>query len=90
MKCQICPRPTKPNSLLCRFHYFALKRLVGRFEAWQTAVEVEWEEYLKQVNANPLSGTWVREVIAWLKASGKSESDLRGMVTRARPAPQDP
>ncbi len=76
--------------MLCRFHYFTLKRLVGRFEAWQTAVEVEWLEYLKQVDANPFSGGWVREVIAWSSASGKSERELRRMVKRASPAPQDP
>ncbi len=76
--------------MLCRFHYFALKRLVGRFEVWQTATDIEWVEYLKQVDGNPLSGVWVRDVIAWSNASGKSERELRGMVKRASPAPQDP
>ncbi len=90
MECQICPRPAKPNSPLCRFHHFALKRLVGRFEAWQKAVDVGWVEYLKQVEANPLSGVWVREVISWSRASLKSEDDLRRIVGKATPVLQDP
>jgi hypothetical protein len=90
MKCQICPRPLKPNSALCRFHYFALKRLVGRFELWQKAVEVGWVDYLKKVEANPLTGVWVREVIAWSTASHKSKEELEKMVGKATPVPQDP
>lgn len=90
MKCQICPRQTKSNSTLCRFHYFALKRLVGRFEVWQRAVDVSWLEYLQQVDANPVTGVWVREVIAWSGASHKSREELKESVGKATPVPQDP
>ncbi len=90
MECQICPRLAKPNSALCRFHYFALKRLVGRFEQWQKAVEMGWPEYLRQIEANPLTGMWVREVIAWSSASHKSRKELNEIVGKATPVPQDP
>ncbi len=90
MSCQICPRPAKPNSPLCRFHHFALKRLVARFQRWQMAVKVGWAEYLEKVSANPLSGVWVREVIAWSGVSRKSEDELRGIVGKVTPVLQDP
>ncbi len=90
MECQICQRRAKPNSLLCRFHYFALKRLIGRFGAWQKAADIDWKEYLKRVDASPFTGAWVLEIIAWCSASHKSEEELKVMVKRPTPAPRGP
>ncbi len=54
------------------------------------AVKVGWAEYLEKVSANPLSGVWVREVIAWSGVSRKSEDELRGIVGKVTPVLQDP
>lgn len=90
MQCQICPRQAKPKSALCRFHYLALKRLVGRFELWEKAVDVGWPEYLRQVESNPATGLWVREVITWASVSHKSRVELMRIVGKVTLVPRDP
>ncbi len=88
MECQICRRQTKAEFPLCRFHFFALKRILRRYETWRVAAEVGWGECLKRVDANPATGVWVREVISWIAAKRMSEDALEALVRSATPAPQ--
>ncbi len=90
MECQVCRRRARPGIALCRFHYHALKRLVDRYPAWSNAAEVDWQEYIKRVDANPVTGAWVKEVIAWSTARQLTQEQLKGMLKSSTAALQGP
>ncbi len=90
MECQICKRQVRLNSALCRYHSLALRRLLRRYDAWQKAAQVEWKEYLRRLDSNPFTGAWIREIIAWSDAAGKSQEDLKRLANLSTATPQDP
>lgn len=64
MKCKICSREaqTQTSSQYCDLHQKAYENLLKKFEIWKKASNMEWDEYLKQVAKNPLTGIWAKEV----------------------------
>jgi len=61
-RCRVCGGATSGE--LCRLHLEAKRRLERHFEVWKLRMGVSWQEYLKMVQANPSTGSAVREVAA--------------------------
>ncbi len=60
MKCEICGRDAE--SEFCELHMRAHENLRERYEAWRSAMDIGWREYLEEVLKNPYTGLWVKEV----------------------------
>ncbi|HIE14606.1 TPA: hypothetical protein EYP70_04980 [Candidatus Bathyarchaeota archaeon] len=60
MRCKICGRETQ--SRFCNFHMKAYENLKLKYNEWREAMEISWEEYLRQIINNPLTGLWAKEV----------------------------
>mgnify|MGYP005669257175 FL=1 len=67
MNCEICGRRTK--SRFCERHEEAYNSLLKTYEEWQKAMEISWEDYLKEIKENPYAGKWAKEVAEHLLAS---------------------
>jgi len=66
--CPICSRASDGG--LCRFHEEGTKRLVKHYEVWKERTGASWEDYLRMVSANELSGEWSRESARHLLEKG--------------------
>lgn len=63
-RCRVCGGAGSGE--LCGIHLEAKRRLEKHFEVWRQRLGVSWQEYLKMVQANPSTGSAVREVAAHL------------------------
>lgn len=61
-KCFLCSREASPVNGYCDRHGLAYRNLKETFKQWQTAMEVGWKAYLREVINNPNTGSWAREV----------------------------
>jgi len=68
MKCRICDR--KSTGELCELHEEACTNLQKKYESWERALEISWDEYLEEMQTNPYAGLWVKEVARYLLSSG--------------------
>ncbi|KYH41386.1 MAG: hypothetical protein AYL32_005870 [Candidatus Bathyarchaeota archaeon B26-2] len=71
MKCEICGR--RAESRFCELHKRAQENLREKYEEWKRAMDITWEEYLREVLKNPLTGLWVKEVARILLASSEEK-----------------
>jgi hypothetical protein len=71
MTCKICNREAVGE--YCELHERAHRNIVKKYEVWRTASNLSWEEYLNEVAKNPYTGSWVKEVVDYLKKSGMAE-----------------
>lgn len=49
----------------------AYESVVKTYEEWTKALEISWEEYLREITKNPLTGEWTKEVAEHLIRSGE-------------------
>jgi len=61
LKCKICGEELK-NGSFCRLHAKAYQNLLERFEGWKKALDISWEEYLREIRLSSFSGLKVKEV----------------------------
>lgn len=66
--CPICGRASGGG--LCRFHEEGAKRLARHYEAWKARTAIRWDEYLRAVSENGLSGEWARESARYMLEKG--------------------
>lgn len=80
MKCEICGR--RAESRFCELHKKAEENLREKYKEWKKAMNICWEEYLREVLKNPMTGLWVKEVARVLLASpeGKETSSTQKKV----------
>ena len=69
MKCEICKKEAK--SRYCDHHQKAYENVVENFGSWRKALEISWEDYLKEIIKNPLTGKWAKEVAEHLIKTGE-------------------
>ena len=60
--CSLCWREAAEGSEYCPYHLEAYRRLQEAYEEWRRALEMGWEEYLREISENPETGEWAREV----------------------------
>jgi hypothetical protein len=65
MNCKICSRKPAKNGF-CPPHLKAYERIVEKYDCWRKALEISWIEYLSEIEQNPLTGEWAKEVASYL------------------------
>jgi hypothetical protein len=74
LRCVVCNKESE--DVLCLLHKRAYENLLQKFEEWKRAMNISWEEYLKEIARNPYTGRWVVEVVeALIRNQGKLLSD---------------
>ncbi|MGB9135212.1 MAG: hypothetical protein WCC63_06485 [Candidatus Bathyarchaeia archaeon] len=61
MECKICGKQAVSKHY-CSLHEKAYQNLTEKFERWEKALGISWEDYLTEVAKNPLTGTRAKEV----------------------------
>ena len=65
MKCKACDREAVERGF-CLVHFKAYENVVETYDVWTKALKVSWREYLSEIEQNPLTGEWVKEVANYL------------------------
>ncbi len=65
MNCKICQRKATTENF-CQLHLKAYKNIVEKYECWRKALTISWREYLSEIERNPLTGEWTKEVASYL------------------------
>lgn len=72
MKCKLCERIADDKEI-CAYHKLAYKELEKKYLKWKEALDVNWKDYLSEIEKNSLTGYWAKEVIDFIKKSGVSK-----------------
>jgi hypothetical protein len=65
VKCKVCGEDAVKKGF-CVFHFKAYENIVGKFPVWRKALKISWREYLREIEQNPLTGEWIKEVANYL------------------------
>jgi hypothetical protein len=65
MNCKICQRKAITRDF-CGVHLKAYENIIEKYECWKKALTISWREYLSEIERNPLTGEWVKEVASYL------------------------
>ena len=65
MKCEICRRELSEGEF-CRAHSKTYIKIVQGYEIWKKGLRITWEDYLRRIRDNSLTGKWVKEVAEYL------------------------
>ena len=47
-------------------HLKAYENILEKYDLWTKALKVSWREYLNEIEQNPLTGEWTKEVASYL------------------------
>lgn len=50
------------DSEYCLYHYIAYKNLEEAYETWKKALDIEWNDFLRDASEKSETGIWAREV----------------------------
>ena len=70
MRCAICSKESSDE--LCDWHSMTYQRLKETFKLWECTMEITWERFLEEVKHIPNSGSWAREVAAYILQKERS------------------
>jgi hypothetical protein len=70
--CAVCDRPTSSEEVYCEYHLKALESLRDFYGQWNEALEISWDEYLKQLLETEGTGIWIRELAQYLREEDES------------------
>jgi len=65
LKCKACERDAAKRDF-CLVHLEAYEKMVEKYVLWAKALKTSWREYLSEIEQNPLTGEWIREVASYL------------------------
>jgi hypothetical protein len=65
VNCKICQRKAVTEKF-CQIHLEAYENIIGKFPVWRKALKISWGEYLSEIEQNPLTGEWIKEVANYL------------------------
>ena len=66
MKCKLCKRE-QTDKELCLFHNLAYEKIIEVYTQWVDALNINWKDYLSEIEKNSLTGKWAKEVIEFIK-----------------------
>jgi hypothetical protein len=52
----------------------AYENIVGKYGCWRKALKSSWREYLSEIERNPLTGEWTKQVASYLTSSEETEN----------------
>jgi hypothetical protein len=70
LNCEVCSREAGKKDF-CPSHLKAYENIVRRYDFWRKALKITWKEYLSEIEKNPLTGEWAREVAEYLISDGE-------------------
>jgi hypothetical protein len=47
-------------------HLKAYENIVKKYDVWRKALKIFWREYLREIERNPLTGEWTKQVANYL------------------------
>jgi hypothetical protein len=68
MKCELCEREVNEKKF-CLFHELAYEEIRKGYLLWIEALDIDWKEYLSEIEKNSLTGSWAKEVIDFIRES---------------------
>ena len=73
--CEICGRKEDTGTQFCHYHDLASENITKAFEKWQSAMKIQWGNYLVVLGEEENLGKFAREVVEFLmQQDGSSES----------------
>ncbi len=66
MQCKICARPMSNDDDFCKYHQTSYNNIQKTFGAWETALNIEWDDYLIRISEEEGLGKWAAEVVDYL------------------------
>lgn len=72
MKCKLCERIADDKEI-CKYHKLAYNELKKKYLIWKEALDINWKDYLSEIEKNSLTGYWAKEVIDFIKKSEVSK-----------------
>ncbi len=61
MRCKACSR-TAVKSDFCPLHLKAYGSVAEKHTVWRKALNMTWEEYLREIEKHSLTGEWAKQV----------------------------
>jgi hypothetical protein len=65
VNCKICQRRAVTEKF-CSIHLKAYENIIENYDCWRKALTISWREYLSEIEQNPLTGEWTKEVASYL------------------------
>ena len=65
MKCKACGRDASEEDF-CPLHSRAHENLLQAYDVWRKGLKIPWEDYLRRIRDNSLTGVWAKEVAEYL------------------------
>ena len=65
VNCKICQRKAVTENF-CQLHLKAYENIIEKYGHWRKALTITWREYLSEIERNPLTGEWTKEVDSYL------------------------
>ncbi len=69
MTCKVCG--ARATGEFCELHAEAYENIRRKYDAWKKASGVSWLQYLKEIQTNPYTGVWAKEVAQSLLSSSE-------------------
>lgn len=60
-------------------HEKAYQNILQKYEGWKKALDIQWEEYLKEIVGNLFTGMWAKEVAEDLLKKEMNVASLRNV-----------
>jgi len=67
LTCKVCGK--EAVNTYCELHEKAYRNLMEKYEVWKKALDISWEDYLREAAKNAYTGSWVKEVAEQLMKS---------------------
>jgi hypothetical protein len=65
VNCEICQRKAVTGKF-CPVRLEAHENIIEKYSCWRKALKTSWREYLSEIEQNPLTGEWTKEVASHL------------------------
>jgi len=65
VKCKICDKESGEEEL-CLMHLKTCAKVFQGYEVWKKGLRISWEDYLRRIRDNSLTGKWAKEVAEYL------------------------
>jgi len=73
VKCKICDKESGDEEL-CRIHLKTHAKVFQGYEVWKKGLRISWEDYLRRIRVNSLTGKWAKEVAEYLISKEEKEN----------------
>lgn len=65
MQCRVCEHESGEGEF-CQLHRRTYLRITQSYEVWKKGLKISWEDYLRRIRDNHLTGKWAKEVAEYL------------------------